>query len=66
MKRGLLGGLRALLVAICVLLVAKVMGYEIKSGPSVGLFMLFIMGLWILAERVLLTISRNKNSTKPR
>jgi hypothetical protein len=65
MKRGLIAGLRALLVAICVLLLATVAGYQIKSATNVAMFMLFVAGLWILIERVLMTaVSRNK--AKPR
>ncbi len=65
MKRGLLAAFRALLVAICILLLATVAGYEVKSGTSVALFMLFIAGIWILAERALLS-ARNRKKTNPR
>jgi hypothetical protein len=62
MRRGLLAGLRALLVAICTLLLATVAGYHIKSAANVALFFLFIAGLWILIERALMTAVQSKKS----
>jgi hypothetical protein len=46
-------------------LLAKVAGYQIKSGTSVALFVLFIAGVWILIERVLMTVVQSKKA-KPR
>jgi uncharacterized membrane protein len=62
MKRGLLAGLRALLVAICILLLATVAGYPIKSVGSVAVFFLFIAGIWILVERALMTAAQRKKA----
>ena len=65
MKRGLVAGFRALLVAICVLLLATVAGYQIKSATNVAMFMLFVAGVWILIERVLMTVVAH-NRAKPK
>lgn len=62
MKHGLLAGLRALLVAVCILLLATVAGYQIKSATNVALFFLFIAGIWILVERAIMTAMQRKKT----
>jgi len=64
MKRGFLTAVRALVVAICVFLLATVGGFKITSGGAVAVFIGGLAAFWILLERILMPVMQRKKAQK--
>jgi len=66
MKRTLASIFRAMLFAVCLLLLARFGGLEIKTGQGVAVFLVAIAIGWIVFERVLTIYhQRKKPKAKP-
>ena len=65
MKRGLLAAFRAMVLAVCVFLLATVGGLKIKSQGAVTVFILGVAVCWLLIETIMMSLAKRKK-TKPR
>ncbi len=60
MKRSLLTGFRALAFALSVFALLAISGIKIQSSRDVALFVVGLAALWVLIERVLLSLKQKK------
>ena len=61
MKRTILTAVRGMLVSVCVLLLAVVLGYRAETGGNVAMFILGVAAGWILLEKALMAaLGKNK------
>jgi hypothetical protein len=61
-KHTLLTAFRAMLFAICILLLATVGGFKVKTGVGVAAFVLIVAALWMVVEKVLIAAFAKKKA----
>ncbi len=65
MKSSLLTGIRALVFAVATFVLFAVSGIKVRSSGDVALFILGLVALWIIAERVFLNLKQKQKKRKP-